>query len=45
LYVVSGRAQINGIDVVEGDGLSFEQEPFLEITNPVESEIILFDLV
>ena len=45
LYVVSGRAQINGIDIVEGDGLSFEQESFLEITNPVESEIILFDLV
>jgi len=45
LYVVTGQAQINGIDVVEGDGLSFEQETFLEITNPVESEIILFDLV
>jgi redox-sensitive bicupin YhaK (pirin superfamily) len=45
LYVVTGRAQINGIDVAEGDGLSFEQETFLEITNPVESEIILFDLV
>ena len=45
LYVVTGRAQINGIDVIEGDGLSFEQETFLEITNPSESEIILFDLV
>ena len=45
LYVVTGQAQINGIDVIEGDGLSFEQETFLEITNPVESEIILFDLV
>jgi len=45
LYVVTGRAQINGIDVAEGDGLSFEQETFLEIANPVESEIILFDLV
>ena len=45
LYVVRGKAQINGIDVVEGDGLSFEQETFLEITDPSESEIILFDLV
>jgi redox-sensitive bicupin YhaK (pirin superfamily) len=45
LYVVTGQAQINGIDVIEGDGLSFEQETFLEITNPSESEIILFDLV
>jgi len=45
LYVVTGRAQINDITVVEGDGLSFEQETFLEITNPNESEIILFDLV
>jgi redox-sensitive bicupin YhaK (pirin superfamily) len=45
LYVVSGQAQINDITVVEGDGLSFEQETFLEITAPSESEIILFDLV
>lgn len=45
LYVVTGRAQINDITVVEGDGLSFEQETFLEITNPNESEIILFDLI
>ena len=44
LYVVTGTADINGISVVEGDGLAFEAETFLEITQPVEAEIILFDL-
>jgi hypothetical protein len=45
LYVVSGTATINNIPVVEGDGLSFENETEIEIFNPVESEIIVFDLV
>lgn len=45
LYVVSGTATINGILVSEGDGLSFEDETEIEIFNPVESEIIMFDLV
>ena len=45
LYVVSGVADISGQAVKEGDGLSFENENNLIITNPVEAEIILFDLV
>jgi redox-sensitive bicupin YhaK (pirin superfamily) len=45
LYVVSGTATINNIPVAEGDGLSFENETKIEIIDPVESEIILFDLV
>ena len=44
LYVVSGTATINNIPVVEGDGLSFENESKIEIVNPTETEIILFDL-
>ena len=45
LYVVSNSANINGIDVSEGDGLSFEYESNITITNSVDCEIILFDLV
>ena len=45
LYVVTGTATINGQPVIEGDGLSFEQEYSITITNPENSEIILFDLV
>ena len=44
LYVVTGTATINGQPVQEGDGLSFEQESSISISNPKESEIILFDL-
>ena len=44
LYVVSGTATVNNIPVIEGDGLSFENEAEIEIINPQESEIILFDL-
>ena len=44
LYAVIGTATINGQPVQEGDGLSFEQESSISITNPKESEIILFDL-
>jgi redox-sensitive bicupin YhaK (pirin superfamily) len=45
LYVVKGTATINGIPVIEGDGLSFEQETEIEIFGPKEAEIILFDLI
>ena len=45
LYVVSNSANINGIDVIEGDGLSFEYESNITITNSVDCEIILFDLI
>ena len=44
LYVVTGTATVNGQPVVEGDGLSFENESAISITNPAELEIILFDL-
>ena len=44
LYMVTGTAQINGQSVTEGDGMSFEQESEIAITDPKEAEIILFDL-
>jgi quercetin 2,3-dioxygenase len=45
LYVVTGTATINNQPVVEGDGLSFDQESQIIITGPAGSEIIVFDLV
>jgi len=44
LYVITGKATINGNESVEGDGYMFEQENILEITSPDDSEIILFNL-
>ena len=44
LYAVSGTVNINELDLIEGDGLSFTEETKITITNPNESEIILFDL-
>ena len=44
LYVVTGSATINNHPVVEGDGLAFESETAITITDPTESEIIVFDL-
>jgi len=44
LYVVTGTATVNDLNLIEGDGLSFEQESSISITCPRESEIILFDL-
>jgi len=44
LYVVSGTANVNDRDLIEGDGLSYEGETIITITNPNNSEIILFDL-
>jgi len=45
LYVVSGNSTLNGIDLIEGDGLAFTNETEINIQNPNETEIILFDLV
>ena len=45
LYVVTGSVAVNGMDLIEGDGLSFEQESTILIIRPENSEIILFDLV
>ena len=44
LYVVTGTATVNDKDLIEGDGLSYDSESVISITNPNESEIILFDL-
>jgi len=44
LYVITGVVTINNIELIEGDGLSFSDEANIRITNPNESEIILFDL-
>ena len=44
LYVVKGTATVNGRNLIEGDGLRFIEESVITITNPEESEIILFDL-
>jgi redox-sensitive bicupin YhaK (pirin superfamily) len=43
MYIVSGTATVCGIPMVEGDGMSLEQETQLDITDP-NAEIILFDL-
>lgn len=44
LYVITGNLRINDFDLVEGDGLSFNNEVEIIIRNPDNSEIILFDL-
>ena len=44
LYVVTGTATVNDRDLIEGDGLSYEGESIITITNSNESEMILFDL-
>jgi redox-sensitive bicupin YhaK (pirin superfamily) len=44
LYIVTGTATINDLDLIEGDGLSFKNESQIQIANTTESEIILFDL-
>jgi len=45
LYVVLGEATVNGLSLIEGDGLSYIEESKIEISTSSESEIILFDLV
>lgn len=44
LYVVTGAATVNNLNLIEGDGLAFVEENNITITNTNESEIILFDL-
>jgi len=44
LYVVTGTATVNGKSLIEGDGLTYISESKITITQPSESEIILFDL-
>ena len=45
LYVVNGSLTVNERELIEGDGLSFENENTININPILESEIILFDLV
>ena len=45
LYVVAGTSVINGQTVVEGDGLTFEGEKNIQIIQPQNTEILLFDLI
>jgi len=44
LYVVRGSVNINGLDIIEGDGLSYSEETEIDISPKEESEIIVFDL-
>jgi len=44
VYVISGSVTINGITASELGGFTIEDESVLEITNPNDSEILLFNL-
>lgn len=44
LYIVTGTVTVNNLNLIEGDGLSYDNESVITITNAHESEIILFDL-
>lgn len=44
IYVATGTVIVNNLELIEGDGLAFIEENNITITNPNESEIILFDL-
>ena len=45
LYVISGTSTVNDIPLIEGDGLSFVREMYIQIIPNTETEIILFELV
>jgi len=45
LYIISGSVTINGLNLIEGDGLSYIEEKTIQISPTTESEIILFDLI
>jgi len=44
LYIVKGSVTINGLELIEGDGLSYIEETTIDISPKEESEIIVFDL-
>lgn len=44
LQVARGAVQLNGVDLVAGDGAGVTNETVLEITGKADSEILLFDL-
>ena len=43
-YIINGTATINGYYCTPTSGLSFENEELLQIENPTDSEILLFNL-
>jgi len=45
LYMISGSAVVNNLNLIEGDGVSYELESAITINTNSEAEIILFDLV
>jgi hypothetical protein len=44
VHVVRGAAQVNGRDLVAGDGLALSGEPAAEIVGAPDGEVLLFDL-
>ena len=44
LYIITGSVTINGLELIEGDGLSYIEETTIDISPKEESEIIVFDL-
>ena len=45
LQVLSGKAEVNGRNLVAGDGAAISDEAGLHVTGEPEAEILLFDLV
>ena len=45
LYVVQGTLTVNDLELIEGDGLAFEQESAITIRQSNKAEVIVFDLV
>ena len=45
LYVVTNSLVINGLALIEGDGLSITEESAISISQASDAEVILFDLV
>ncbi len=44
LQVARGNLQVNGLGIETGDGAAVMKEDLLEFTNPVDAEILLFDM-
>ena len=45
LYVVTNSLAVNGLALIEGDGLSITEESCISISQANDAEVILFDLV
>jgi redox-sensitive bicupin YhaK (pirin superfamily) len=44
VQVASGKIQLNGLALEEGDGAAISSESLLELAGTDESEVLLFDL-